>query len=94
MFFEYDVWIKSTISIIQGIKKKFIQQKGGPRPPRPTPRSAPGNNEADCGKARLTFMKKKLNFRSQKSCQIKKKIVAFAHPLVGCPYRVYRLDHF
>ena len=41
MFFEYDVWIKSTISIIQGIKKKIIQQKGGPRLPRPTPTFAP-----------------------------------------------------
>ena len=50
MFFEYDVSIKSTISIIQGIDKmhsalikmKFIQRKGGPRPPRPTPKFAPG----------------------------------------------------
>ena len=37
LFFEYDVWIKSTISFIQGIDKmhsalikmKFIQEKGG-----------------------------------------------------------------
>ena len=41
MFFEHDVWIKSTISIIQGIDKmhfalikmKFIQQKGGAAAP-------------------------------------------------------------
>ena len=44
MFFEYDVWIKSTISIIQGIKKKFIQQKGGAAAPWATPKSAPAKS--------------------------------------------------
>ena len=57
MFFEYDVWIKSTISIIQRIDKmhsalikmKFIQQKGGggERPRRPTPKSAPAFSQGN-----------------------------------------------
>ena len=45
MFFEYDVSIKSTISIIQGIDKmhsalikmKFIQRKGGAAAPSAHP---------------------------------------------------------
>ena len=41
MFFEFDVWIKSTISIIQGIKKKILFNKRGGRGPLGPPLNPP-----------------------------------------------------